>query len=141
MSKKAAAKSSPKKAAKTAPKAAPKPASNSKSLMTENRVFKPSAEFSKKARIGSMAEYKRMHEESIKNPDKFFGREAKELHWTKPFTKVLDWKCPNAKWFVGGKLNVSENCLDRHLDVLGVVEPKRRIAGVDEAPVRLLQIR
>ncbi|MCX6850540.1 MAG: acetate--CoA ligase [Verrucomicrobia bacterium] len=84
--------------------------------MTESRVFKPSAEFSKKARISSMAQYKKMHEESIKHPDKFFGREAKELQWTKPFTKVLDWKCPNAKWFIGGKLNVSENCLDRHLD-------------------------
>ena len=113
MSKKAAAKSTPKKAAKPAVKAA---SSNSKSLMTESRVFKPSAEFSKKARISSMAQYKKMHEESIKHPDKFFGREAKELHWTKPFTKVLDWKCPNAKWFIGGKLNVSENCLDRHLD-------------------------
>ena len=114
MSKKAAAKTTPKKAAKTAAKAG----SGSKSLMTESRVFKPSAEFSKKARISSMAQYKKMHEESIKHPDKFFGREAKELHWTKPFTKVLDWKCPNAKWFIGGKLNVSENCLDRHLDGL-----------------------
>jgi len=57
-----------------------------------------------------------MYDESIKSPDKFFGREAKELLWQKPFTKVLDWKCPNAKWFLGGKLNVSENCLDRHLD-------------------------
>ncbi len=112
MSKKAAAKTTPKKAVKPAVKAA----SNTKSLMTESRVFKPSAEFSKKARISSMAQYKKMHEESIKHPDKFFGREAKELLWTKPFTKVLEWKCPNAKWFIGGKLNVSENCLDRHLD-------------------------
>jgi acetyl-CoA synthetase len=112
MSKKAAAKTAPKKAVKTAAKAS----SSSKSLMTESRVFKPSAEFSKKARISSMAQYKKMYDESIKHPDKFFGREAKELHWTKPFTKVLDWKCPNAKWFLGGKLNVSENCLDRHLD-------------------------
>jgi acetyl-CoA synthetase len=57
-----------------------------------------------------------MHEESIKSPEKFFGREAAELTWQKPWTKVLDWKVPNAKWFVGGKLNVSENCLDRHLN-------------------------
>ena len=101
MSKKAAAKTAPKKAVKTAVKAG----SNSKSLMTESRVFKPSAEFSKKARISSMAQYKKMYDESIKQPDKFFGREAKELYWTKPFTKVLDWKCPNAKWFLGGKLS------------------------------------
>ena len=111
MSKKAAAKSAPKKAAKPAAKAG----GSTKSLMTENRVFKPSAEFSKKARVSSMAQYKKMHEESIKQPEKFFGREAKELQWSKPFTKVLDWKCPDAKWFIGGKLNVSENCLDRHL--------------------------
>jgi acetyl-CoA synthetase len=111
MSKKAAAKSAPKKAAKPAAKAG----GGSKALLTENRVFKPSAEFSKKARISSMAQYKKMHEESIKQPEKFFGREAKELQWSKPFTKVLDWKCPDAKWFLGGKLNVSENCLDRHL--------------------------
>ena len=108
MSKKAAAKSAPKNAAKSG--------SKNQSLLTENRVFKPSAEFVKKARIKSMAQYKTMHAESLKNPDKFFGREAKELTWTKPFTKVLDWKCPNAKWFTGGKLNVSENCLDRHLN-------------------------
>jgi acetyl-CoA synthetase len=99
-------------------KAAAKPAkaSKNKSLLVENRVFKPSADFAKKARIKSMAQYKTMHAESLKSPDKFFGREAKELQWTKPFTKVLDWKCPNAKWFTGGKLNVSENCLDRHLN-------------------------
>ncbi|HEY1052794.1 MAG TPA: acetate--CoA ligase, partial [Prosthecobacter sp.] len=113
MSKKAAAKkATPKK--KAPAKAAP--ASSSKSLLTETRVFKPSPEFAKKARIKSMAQYKAMHAESLKSPDKFFGREAKELLWTKPFTKVLDWKCPNAKWFLGGKLNVSENCLDRHLE-------------------------
>ncbi len=94
-----------------------KPATTStKSLLVENRVFKPAAEFSKKARISSMAQYRKMHEESLRHPEKFFAREAKELAWRKPFKKVLDWKCPNAKWFTGGQLNVSENCLDRHLD-------------------------
>ena len=107
MSKKASAKKKP--AAKAA-------GSSNKSLLVENRVFKPDAAFVKKARISSMAQYKKMHAESLKHPDKFFGREAKELTWSKPFTKVLDWKCPNAKWFTGGKLNVSENCLDRHLN-------------------------
>jgi acetyl-CoA synthetase len=120
MSQKKAAKPAPKKAAKPAAKpaakAAPKAPSKNQSLMTENRLFKPDAAFAKKARVSSLAQYKKMYEESIKHPDKFFGREAKELLWSKPFTKVLDWKCPNAKWFVGGKLNVSENCLDRHLD-------------------------
>ncbi|MEO6035054.1 MAG: acetate--CoA ligase, partial [Verrucomicrobiota bacterium] len=82
----------------------------------ENRVFKPSKEFSKRARIKSMAQYKKLYNESIKSPEKFWGREAKnELVWNKPFTKVLQWKVPNAKWFVGGKLNVSTNCLDKWL--------------------------
>jgi acetyl-CoA synthetase len=118
MSKKAAAKKPAKaaKAAKPAKPAAKAATASSKSLLVENRVFKPSAEFSKKARISSMAQYKKMYDESLKNPDRFFGREAKELTWRKPFKKVLDWKCPNAKWFTGGQLNVSENCLDRHLD-------------------------
>ncbi|TCO95365.1 acetyl-CoA synthetase [Chthoniobacter flavus] len=89
---------------------------NIESHLIENRVFKPSKEFSKKARIQSMAEYKKLWEESIKKPDKFWAREAAELKWNKKWSKVLEWKEPFAKWFVGGKLNVSENCLDRHLD-------------------------
>jgi len=105
---------SKKKAAKPAAKAPKKSAT--KSAITETRLFKPDPAFAKKARISSMAQYKKMYDESLKHPDKFFGREAKELLWQKPFTKVLDWKCPNAKWFLGGKLNVSENCLDRHID-------------------------
>jgi acetyl-CoA synthetase len=88
---------------------------NIESTLVENRVFKPSKEFSKKARISSMQQYRKMWEESIKRPDKFWGREAAELVWQQKWTQVLDWKLPFAKWFVGGKLNVSENCLDRHL--------------------------
>ena len=90
--------------------------SHIESTLVENRVFKPAKAFSNKARIKSMAQYKKMWNESIKNPEKFFAREAKELTWQKPWKKVLDWKVPYAKWFVGGQLNVSENCLDRHLD-------------------------
>ena len=90
--------------------------SHIESTLVENRVFKPSKAFASKARIKSMEQYRKMWNESIKSPEKFFGREAKELTWQKPWTKVLDWKCPYAKWFVGGQLNVSENCLDRHLD-------------------------
>ncbi len=90
--------------------------SHIESTLVENRVFKPAKTFANKARIKSMAQYKKMWNESIKNPEKFFAREAKELTWQKPWKKVLDWKVPYAKWFVGGQLNVSENCLDRHLD-------------------------
>jgi len=89
---------------------------NIETHLIEKRIFKPEQSFSKKARISSMAEYRRMYDESIKRPDRFWAREASELHWQKKWTKVLDWKVPFAKWFVGGKLNVAENCLDRHLD-------------------------
>jgi acetyl-CoA synthetase len=63
-----------------------------------------------------MAQYRALYNESIRQPEKFWGRAAKEeLVWFKPWKKVLQWKLPNAKWFIGGRLNVSFNCLDRHL--------------------------
>ena len=86
------------------------------SVSRESRVFKPSAEFKGQANLGSFATYRRLYAESVNAPDKFWSKQATEhLVWRKPFKKVLDWKPPHAKWFVGGKLNVSENCLDRHL--------------------------
>jgi acetyl-CoA synthetase len=88
---------------------------NIESHLVEKRVFKPAPGFSSKARIKSLAQYRRMYRESIRQPAKFWAREAKELVWRAPWKKVLEWKPPFAKWFVGGKLNVSENCLDRHL--------------------------
>ncbi|MDA7535391.1 acetate--CoA ligase [Akkermansiaceae bacterium] len=81
----------------------------------ENQEFKPAKEFAKKAHISSLAQYKRLHKESVDKPATFWAREAKELSWQKKWGKVLDWKAPNAKWFVGGKINVCENCVDRHL--------------------------
>ena len=86
------------------------------SVSREHRLFRPSAEFKAQANLGSEAAYKRLYDESVNSPEKFWERQAKEqLVWRKPFKKVLDWKPPHAKWFVGGKLNVSENCIDRHL--------------------------
>jgi len=85
------------------------------SHLTEDRVIKPTKEFSKRARISSLAQYKRIYKESIQSPSKFWSKEAKELHWQKKWSKVLQWTPPFAKWFVGGKINASENCLDRHL--------------------------
>jgi len=81
----------------------------------ENTEFKPSKEFSKNARVKSMAQYKRMHAESIDKPNVFWAREANELVWQKKWDKVLDWKAPNAKWFSGAKVNICENCVDRHV--------------------------
>ncbi|MCP4846627.1 MAG: acetate--CoA ligase [Verrucomicrobiaceae bacterium] len=88
---------------------------NIESHLNETRVIKPSQKFSRSARIGSLAEYKRLHKESIKSPSKFWGREAGELTWKKKWSKVLEWKAPFAKWFTGGKINAAENCVDRHL--------------------------
>lgn len=88
---------------------------NIETHLHEKRIFKPSKEFSKQARVGSMAEYKRLYQESIDKPNTFWAREAKELSWQKKWSKVLNWKAPYAEWFVGGKLNVSESCLDQHL--------------------------
>jgi acetyl-CoA synthetase len=88
---------------------------NIESHLKEKRVFKPAKEFAQKAKIKNLAQYQRMYRESIKKPDKFWSREARELSWQKPWRKVLEWKAPFAKWFIGGKINLSENCLDRHL--------------------------
>ncbi len=87
---------------------------NIESSLVEKRVFKPAAAFSKAARIKSMPDYKKLHAESIKSPEKFWAREAADLSWQQKWTKVLEWKAPFAKWFIGGKLNIAENCVDRH---------------------------
>jgi acetyl-CoA synthetase len=90
---------------------------NITSMLQEDRVFKPNQEFSKEAHIKSLAQYRKLYQESIQSPEKFWDEQAKkELEWFQPWTTVLQWKAPNAKWFVGGKLNVSFNCLDRFLD-------------------------
>ena len=79
-------------------------------------MFPPPREFSRKAHISSLARYRRLYQESIRSPEKFWGKQAaNELIWFKPWKKVLQWKEPFAKWFVGGRLNVSVNCLDRWL--------------------------
>ena len=86
------------------------------SVSTEKRVFKPSKTFSQSARIRSLAQYQKLYNESIRSPEKFWSKQAKsELVWFKPWKKVLEWKAPFAKWFVGGQLNVSHNCLDQWL--------------------------
>ena len=99
---------------------------NIESHLVENRVFPPPSAFAQRARVGSLAEYERLYRESIAEPDKFWAREAEELLWRENWDTVLAWDCPHAKWFVGGKLNVSENCLDRHLD-----GPRRDKVAID----------
>ncbi len=85
------------------------------SLLKEKRVFKPSPEFARQANWNKKTV--REHRKAGEKPERFWARMAKEnLSWFTPFTKALDWKPPFAKWFVGGKLNVSYNCVDRHAE-------------------------
>ncbi|HYK36825.1 acetate--CoA ligase [Alloacidobacterium sp.] len=87
---------------------------NLDSVLRESRVFPPPAGFAAKARVKSLAEYEQMYRRSVDDPEGFWAEAARELHWFKPWDKVLDWNLPWAKWFVGGKLNLSYNCVDRH---------------------------
>ena len=91
------------------------PQVNIDSILDEHRSFEPSPEFSQKAQIKSLAEYEALYKESVEQPEKFWARAAEELHWFKKWDKVLEWKAPWAKWFLGGQINLSYNCLDRHV--------------------------
>jgi acetyl-CoA synthetase len=88
---------------------------NIESHLVEKRVFEPPKSLAKRAEIKSFAKYQKLYRKSIANPSKFWAKEARELEWQTKWTKVFTWRAPFAKWFVGGKINVSENCLDRHL--------------------------
>lgn len=92
--------------------------SNIESILHENRVFPPSAEFSQKAAIKNLEEYRQLYDRAKADPQKFWADLArKELHWFQPWDTVLDWSNPPfAKWFVNGQTNLSYNCLDRHLE-------------------------
>ncbi|MGE0887364.1 MAG: acetate--CoA ligase [Blastocatellales bacterium] len=85
------------------------------SLLKEDRVFTPSTEFSASAHIKSREEYDQIYKRSVENPEGFWAEIASELHWFKPWERVLEWNEPFAEWFVGGQINLSYNCLDRHL--------------------------
>ena len=86
------------------------------SILQENRLFAPTPEFSQKAHIKSLEEYKQLYEKAKANPEAFWAELAEtELHWFQKWDQVLDWQPPFVKWFVNGKINISYNCLDRHL--------------------------
>jgi acetyl-CoA synthetase len=86
------------------------------SMMEESRVFEPSEEIKKQAYL-TMADYKKLYRKSIDKPDEFWGEMADELEWFKKWEKVCEWDFnkPELKWFVGGKLNASYNCLDKNI--------------------------
>jgi acetyl-CoA synthetase len=91
------------------------PSQNIDSILTETRSFSPSAEFSRSAHIRSEEDYNRLCAKAAADPEAFWSDIARELHWFKPWDKVLEWEAPWSKWFVGGEINISYNCLDRHV--------------------------
>jgi acetyl-CoA synthetase len=88
---------------------------NIESLLKEQRVFPPAPEFSKQAHIQSLEAYEAISKRASDDPETFWAEIASQLHWFEPWKQVLEWNVPFAKWFVGGKTNISYNCLDRHL--------------------------
>jgi acetyl-CoA synthetase len=87
---------------------------NLSSILREHRVFPPPAEFAAQAHVKSLEEYESLYRRSIQDPESFWAEIARELHWFTPWTRVLDWQPPSARWFVGGKINLCYNCVDRH---------------------------
>jgi len=90
-------------------------------LLREGRTFSPPKAFQDQA----VASDERVYAEAARDPEKFWASLAGELEWSRPWTTVLDWQPPHAKWFVGGQLNASVNCLDRH-----VRGPRRNKAAI-----------
>ena len=90
-------------------------------LLQENRKFPPSADFRRDALLSDPSIY----EAAARNPEAYWAKQAESLHWFQKWKKVLDWDPPRAKWFVGGKINISDNCIDRHIDT-----PRRNKAAL-----------
>jgi acetyl-CoA synthetase len=139
----------------TTPKKSSKQAHHSTSIesnLGEKRLFKPSKQFSERARISSMAQYEKLYKASIKDPEKFFAKQAEELHWFKKWRKVLtpspgpsrkrevrkkdmdsrrrEESFAHSQWFIGGKINASYNCIDRHLTQAGSTAPRGNKAAI-----------
>ena len=86
--------------------------------MSKNKVFKPSGDWIKKSHVDSLEKYEKIYHDSVSNPDEFWGTIADRLKWYKKWDSVsdVDYKKADIKWFLNGKLNVSYNCLDRHVE-------------------------
>lgn len=88
-------------------------------LLTEDRCFPPSADFAAQANAQPEI-YDRAHAD----PLTFWAEQASQLQWSQPWDQILDWQPPFARWFVGGRLNVAVNCVDRHVAAgRGIGEP------------------
>ncbi len=92
------------------------PSGHMDSVLTEQRLFKPTDEFSRRAQVKSLQEYEALYAKANSNIADFWANEAKtHLHWFEPFHTALEWNEPFAKWFVGGRTNASYNCLDAQI--------------------------
>ena len=91
------------------------PSTDIQSVLKEQRIFPPAPEFTAHAHVKGIAEYERLCAEADRDPEAFWAGIAGELDWFRKWDKVLEWEAPWAKWFIGGKINISHNCLDRHL--------------------------
>ncbi len=90
--------------------------SDIESVLHEDRMFSPSADFAAAAHIKSPDQRDALYKHSIDDPETFWAQVARELHWFKPWDRVLDWNAPDAKWFVGATTNLCYNCVDRQVD-------------------------
>jgi acetyl-CoA synthetase len=87
------------------------------SILQEKRLFHPSDEFSENAYLRNREDYERLYDRAKDDPQQFWAELAEiELYWFRKWNQILDWQPPFAQWFVGGKMNISYNCLDRHLN-------------------------
>ena len=83
--------------------------------MSDLKTYPPSPEFVSRAQVKGIEAYRKLYDDARQNPEQFWSELArKELTWFQPFSKGLEWNPPSAKWFAGGKLNASYNCVDRH---------------------------
>jgi acetyl-CoA synthetase len=92
------------------------PSSNITSVLKETRQFPPPAAFAARAHIKSVSEYERLWQQARDDPLGFWATQAESLSWFRKWDSVLVWDEPHAQWFVGGKINASYNCVDRHLE-------------------------
>jgi acetyl-CoA synthetase len=99
--------------------AAEKQEGSIQSVLREERSFAPPPGFAARAHLGSLDEQRRLYERAAADPDSFFAELADALVWTKRWSRVQEGRLPYVKWFTGGELNVSANCLDRHLAARG----------------------
>ncbi|MHC4217421.1 MAG: acetate--CoA ligase [Planctomycetota bacterium] len=115
------------------------------SVLQEERLFEPAATFSKSiggAYITSMDQYREMYERSIRDPEGFWAEIARDLDWFQEWDRVLEWKPPDAKWFVGGRTNLCHNCVDRqvnngHGDQVAIIWEGEPMPGGDREIRRL----